>query len=846
MVRAMRSLGAGFFSGCIVISCLASCTQPRVIPPDDDGGGQGTGGERVGSGGAGSGGTHAGSGGVGGTAGRIVDAGSDSGAAGSVGIGGAIGTGGAGGRYVDAGPSVDTTPPAPAMLAIDATTHDYGAVEVSGTPADATFTISNMGALVSGSLTVTLTGQASGFTLKSDTCTPALTLAGGANCRVVVTLVAGASGQLNGQISVSAQPGGSVMATLTANARTPGALQIAPKTQDFGAAVSNRGSTTQVFTVSNQGQLTTGALGVMLSGTDASQFQLAVDGCSGKTLTAPTTCQVTVRFAPTSSGVKAASLTASANPGASAVAQLSGTGQRPATLTANTPTINLGTIEAGVTTATSVRITNNGEVPLDRVPTVTSSAPAELIISTNGCTTALAAGAFCDIALGFQPAAGESRSQTLSVSDGTASVTVTVSAIGARRLTVTTTGTGTVTSTPAGIQCGTTCSFLAGQDGTMVTLHASTANGSGAIFAGWSGGGCAGLARDCTVTLLASTTVTASFTPVTANLIFYTSATFLPNLGSAAAYDAACNTAATAAGINDAAGGAYTAVTSDAATTVRSRLGTSANGWVRMDGSPFADTQATLFVSTAKIFNPVRFNELGQSAAGNGAFMLTGTNPDGTASTDTCNNWISSSTALRVQGGSSSGGPLDWLAGGALNCSLGSQILCMGHTRNATVSPRVTAGRKVWLHTDTVNVVAGQSVDALCQASRPAGVTTAIALIAHPNVAASSLIDATRTYVRVDGTLVGTGAQLQASGDLESGIWQTGSGQYQTFAPWTGSTSVQTAGTTASTCGDWADPANAGPPVIGNARTAASGSWWVSAFVGCNNGAGLYCIQTAP
>ena len=171
-------------------------------------------------------------------------------------------------------------------------------------------------------------------------------------------------------------------------------------------------------------------------------------------------------------------------------------------------------------------------------------------------------------------------------------------------------------------------------------------------------------------------------------------------------------------------------------------------------------------------------------------------------------------------------------------------ILCMGHTRNATVSPRVVTGRKVWLNNDFVNNVAGQSVDALCQASRPTGVTTAVAWLAHPNTAASSLVDPTQTYVRVDGTLVGTGAQLQGTGNLESGIWETGSGQYGYFLVWTGSNTAQTAGTTASTRGNWADPTSAGAATLGNAQSVST--WWSAASVTCGGGAGLYCIQTAP
>ncbi|MFO0597668.1 MAG: hypothetical protein U0228_20345 [Myxococcaceae bacterium] len=70
------------------------------------------------------------------------------------------------------------------------------------------------------------------------------------------------------------------------------------------------------------------------------------------------------------------------------------------------------------------------------------------------------------------------------------------------------TGGGTVTSSPAGINCGATCSssFTAS---TVVTLTASADASS--TFDGWSGGGCSGTAT-CTVTVNAALTVTATFT----------------------------------------------------------------------------------------------------------------------------------------------------------------------------------------------------------------------------------------------------------------------------------------------------------------------------------------------
>jgi hypothetical protein len=68
-------------------------------------------------------------------------------------------------------------------------------------------------------------------------------------------------------------------------------------------------------------------------------------------------------------------------------------------------------------------------------------------------------------------------------------------------------GSGTVTSSPSGIDCGTTCS-AAYDSGTVVTLTATPAFGS--IFTGWSG--CdAGSGTTCTVTMSAARSVTASF-----------------------------------------------------------------------------------------------------------------------------------------------------------------------------------------------------------------------------------------------------------------------------------------------------------------------------------------------
>src|SRR5262249_12012438 len=71
------------------------------------------------------------------------------------------------------------------------------------------------------------------------------------------------------------------------------------------------------------------------------------------------------------------------------------------------------------------------------------------------------------------------------------------------------TGSGTVTSSPVGLNCGSTCSAPF-DFGTSVTLTANAANDSS--FMGWSLEGCSGTGT-CTVSMTQARNVTATFTP---------------------------------------------------------------------------------------------------------------------------------------------------------------------------------------------------------------------------------------------------------------------------------------------------------------------------------------------
>jgi hypothetical protein len=73
------------------------------------------------------------------------------------------------------------------------------------------------------------------------------------------------------------------------------------------------------------------------------------------------------------------------------------------------------------------------------------------------------------------------------------------------------TGSGTITSSPTGINCGSTCSYAFAYN-TSVTLTASPIAPS--TFGGWSGAGCSGTGT-CTVTMSAAQSVTAIFNSTT-------------------------------------------------------------------------------------------------------------------------------------------------------------------------------------------------------------------------------------------------------------------------------------------------------------------------------------------
>ncbi len=96
---------------------------------------------------------------------------------------------------------------------------------------------------------------------------------------------------------------------------------------DIGNIMVGMTSAPSTITITNNGGSTSGPITVGIGGPSASEFQLAGTSCTSAGLAAAATCTADVRFAPTSTGPKAATLNLTADPGGPLAVTLTGIGE---------------------------------------------------------------------------------------------------------------------------------------------------------------------------------------------------------------------------------------------------------------------------------------------------------------------------------------------------------------------------------------------------------------------------------------------------------------------------------------------------------------------------------------
>src|SRR5262249_22859433 len=133
----------------------------------------------------------------------------------------------------------------------------------------------------------------------------------------------------------------------------PAALTITPSSQPFNPVLQGaQQSADAPFLVKNTGAVTTGALSVSISGSNADQFGLGTDGCNGSMIAAGATCTVYAHFAPPTTGMPGAlqaSLQVSGMPGGQTAATLTATALSAPKLTVTPASQPLGSVLQGGT-----------------------------------------------------------------------------------------------------------------------------------------------------------------------------------------------------------------------------------------------------------------------------------------------------------------------------------------------------------------------------------------------------------------------------------------------------------------------------------------------------------------
>jgi hypothetical protein len=199
----------------------------------------------------------------------------------------------------------------------------FGTVLTSTESAGQSATISNQGdASVIASL-VTSGAGATAYVIDSETCV-GTTLAGPSTCSAQVRFAPTVAGASDATLTVNGSGSGLVTIVLKGTGVPPGALAFTPTSGAFNNVTAGM-SGDVTLGLQNTSTAPSGAITVQISGPDLDQFQVTANNCAGG-LAASGTCSLTVRFSPTATGARNATLSASDALGATMTAALTGTG----------------------------------------------------------------------------------------------------------------------------------------------------------------------------------------------------------------------------------------------------------------------------------------------------------------------------------------------------------------------------------------------------------------------------------------------------------------------------------------------------------------------------------------
>ena len=328
--------------------------------------------------------------------------------------------------------------PAPAT-SLSATSLAFGSVNTGVTTAALTVTVTNSGTaalIVSGATTTDPQ-----FAVVTNSCT---TVAVGASCAITVSFTPTAPGAQGATLNIASNATGSPAGILLSGTGLAPVAAVSPALLTFGSVNTGTTTASQAITISNTGNATLTVSTVAVTGADAGSFTVTPNTCAPISVVG--TCVVNVKFAPTSSGNKAAAITVTHNSNnvttSTAFVALSGTGLAP-TAAVTPATLAFGSVTTGtVSGGQAITVNNTGNATLEVTSVIVTGANQLMFTTTTplGCASILA-GASCTITVTFAPSSTGAKAATVTITHNSNNV------LGATS-TVNLTGTGVAPTSP--------------------------------------------------------------------------------------------------------------------------------------------------------------------------------------------------------------------------------------------------------------------------------------------------------------------------------------------------------------------------------------------------------------
>jgi photosystem II stability/assembly factor-like uncharacterized protein len=294
---------------------------------------------------------------------------------------------------------------------IEPSNHAFSGLDL-GAYAEKDFKVTNHGTAAGVSIHFGVLG--SGYSIQSNDC-PAI-MPVHYECTVRLRFAPTSSGNYSGFYTVSSAGSDLSMAMLSGSGLSgsvaSGIFSLSPQSVIFSDTESGL-SSDQVITITNTGNARIDDLSIVLSGSGFAQTSTT---CTSLLLEGEN-CTATMTFTPTFKGNYGGYVQLTASNASSATASLSGVGTSSSTLALSPGNHDFGAVSVGQDRSVSLVLQNTGSSASGVLAIISSDDQIFPVTSTDCEGVNLAAGASCQIVVGFTPNAGSVYSALIQAND---------------------------------------------------------------------------------------------------------------------------------------------------------------------------------------------------------------------------------------------------------------------------------------------------------------------------------------------------------------------------------------------------------------------------------------------